>query len=114
MSVVVCVGVHVCELVCICKYVCVCLTRHTGFPKKYAQPKLRVESDTLVGVLEYGGQQIAMGAQKADIRTHTDTHKTHTHTRADTHRRTHTLIRTHTPYIHHTHTPYTHTHVYTQ
>jgi acetoacetate decarboxylase len=32
-----------------------------GFPKKYAQPKLQVASDTLTGTLHYAGQMVAMG-----------------------------------------------------
>lgn len=32
-----------------------------GFPKKYAHPKLTVESDTLTGTLSYAGQTVAMG-----------------------------------------------------
>ncbi len=32
-----------------------------GFPKKYAQPKLSVESDTLTGTLNYAGQLVSMG-----------------------------------------------------
>jgi acetoacetate decarboxylase len=32
-----------------------------GFPKKYAQPKLEVASDTLTGTLHYAGQMVAMG-----------------------------------------------------
>ncbi|HTT08463.1 MAG TPA: acetoacetate decarboxylase [Gammaproteobacteria bacterium] len=31
-----------------------------GFPKKHAQPKLTVASDTLTGTLEYAGQMVAM------------------------------------------------------
>lgn len=33
-----------------------------GFPKKYGSPTLKIERDTLVGVLEYAGQQVAMGS----------------------------------------------------
>ncbi len=32
-----------------------------GFPKKYAQPVLKVASDTLTGTLHYGGQPVAYG-----------------------------------------------------
>ncbi len=32
-----------------------------GFPKKYAQPVLQVQSDTLTGTLHYGGQPVAFG-----------------------------------------------------
>ena len=32
-----------------------------GFPKKYAQPTLCVDRDTLVGTLDYGGVRIATG-----------------------------------------------------
>lgn len=32
-----------------------------GFPKKFAQPKLAVSSDTLTGTLDYAGQLVAMG-----------------------------------------------------
>jgi acetoacetate decarboxylase len=32
-----------------------------GFPKKYANPVLKVQSDTLTGTLHYGGQLVAMG-----------------------------------------------------
>ena len=32
-----------------------------GFPKKFAQPTLCVDSDTLVGTLDYGGVRIATG-----------------------------------------------------
>jgi acetoacetate decarboxylase len=32
-----------------------------GFPKKHANPSLKIISDTLTGTLEYAGQQIAMG-----------------------------------------------------
>jgi acetoacetate decarboxylase len=32
-----------------------------GFPKKHANPKLEVVSDTLTGTLEYAGQLVAMG-----------------------------------------------------
>ncbi|MFZ0423386.1 MAG: acetoacetate decarboxylase [Xanthobacteraceae bacterium] len=32
-----------------------------GFPKKYAEPKLEVCSDTLTGTLHYAGQLVAMG-----------------------------------------------------
>ena len=32
-----------------------------GFPKKLAQPKLAVETDTLVGTLNYGSVRIATG-----------------------------------------------------
>jgi acetoacetate decarboxylase len=32
-----------------------------GFPKKHANPKLTVASDTLTGTLQYAGQQVAMG-----------------------------------------------------
>ena len=32
-----------------------------GFPKKHANPSLKVTSDTLTGVLEYAGQQVALG-----------------------------------------------------
>ncbi|MDX2102139.1 MAG: acetoacetate decarboxylase [Alphaproteobacteria bacterium] len=32
-----------------------------GFPKKFAQPKLTVASDTLTGTLHYAGQLVAMG-----------------------------------------------------
>ena len=32
-----------------------------GFPKKYADPKLEVNKDTLTGVLSYAGQMVAMG-----------------------------------------------------
>lgn len=32
-----------------------------GFPKKYAQPSLKICSDTLTGRLEYAGQQVALG-----------------------------------------------------
>lgn len=43
-----------------------------GFPKKYANPKLEVASDTLTGTLNYSGQLVAMGTMgykfvKADI-----------------------------------------------
>jgi acetoacetate decarboxylase len=33
-----------------------------GFPKKLAQPVLRVERDTLLGTLDYGGVRIATGS----------------------------------------------------
>jgi acetoacetate decarboxylase len=32
-----------------------------GFPKKLAQPRLAVETDTLVGTLNYGSVRIATG-----------------------------------------------------
>jgi acetoacetate decarboxylase len=32
-----------------------------GFPKKYAQPSLAVDKDTLVGTLDYGSQRVATG-----------------------------------------------------
>lgn len=32
-----------------------------GFPKKHANPKLIVASDTLTGTLQYAGQQVALG-----------------------------------------------------
>ncbi len=32
-----------------------------GFPKKYAQPSLRVDNDTLIGTLDYGPVRIATG-----------------------------------------------------
>jgi len=32
-----------------------------GFPKRWGQPSLRVETDTLTGTLDYGGQCVAMG-----------------------------------------------------
>ena len=32
-----------------------------GFPKKHANPSLKIVSDTLTGILEYAGQQVAMG-----------------------------------------------------
>jgi acetoacetate decarboxylase len=32
-----------------------------GFPKKYAHPKLTVNSDTITGTLHYAGQVVAMG-----------------------------------------------------
>jgi acetoacetate decarboxylase len=32
-----------------------------GFPKKHANPKLRIASDTLTGTLEYAGQLVALG-----------------------------------------------------
>ncbi len=32
-----------------------------GFPKKFAQPKLEVASDTLTGTLHYAGQMVAIG-----------------------------------------------------
>jgi acetoacetate decarboxylase len=32
-----------------------------GFPKKYAHPKMEIVKDTLTGILEYAGQQVAMG-----------------------------------------------------
>ena len=32
-----------------------------GFPKKYAQPSLAVDRDTLVGTLDYGPVRIATG-----------------------------------------------------
>jgi acetoacetate decarboxylase len=32
-----------------------------GFPKKYAQPSLTVEKDTLVGTLDYGPVRVATG-----------------------------------------------------
>ncbi|HEY9773665.1 MAG TPA: acetoacetate decarboxylase [Planktothrix sp.] len=32
-----------------------------GFPKKHANPKLSVASDTLTGTLDYAGQRVAMG-----------------------------------------------------
>ncbi len=32
-----------------------------GFPKRWGQPHLRVETDTLTGTLEYSGQTVAMG-----------------------------------------------------
>ncbi|MDJ0949697.1 MAG: acetoacetate decarboxylase [Alphaproteobacteria bacterium] len=32
-----------------------------GFPKRWGQPRLRVETDTLTGTLEYAGQVVAMG-----------------------------------------------------
>jgi acetoacetate decarboxylase len=33
-----------------------------GFPKKFANPKLEVISDTLTGTLDYAGQRVAMGS----------------------------------------------------
>ena len=33
-----------------------------GFPKKHANPSLKIISDTLTGTLEYAGQQVAMGS----------------------------------------------------
>ena len=32
-----------------------------GFPKRWGQPSLRVETDTLTGSLDYAGQTVAMG-----------------------------------------------------
>jgi acetoacetate decarboxylase len=32
-----------------------------GFPKKHANPKLRVASDTLTGTLDYAGERVALG-----------------------------------------------------
>jgi acetoacetate decarboxylase len=32
-----------------------------GFPKKHAQPKLSIASDTVTGTLDYAGQRVAMG-----------------------------------------------------
>lgn len=32
-----------------------------GFPKKYAKPMLKVDSDTLLGVLHYAGSEVARG-----------------------------------------------------
>jgi acetoacetate decarboxylase len=32
-----------------------------GFPKKYAEPKLTVETDTLTGTLHYANERVAMG-----------------------------------------------------
>ena len=32
-----------------------------GFPKRWGQPDLRVEKDTLTGTLAYAGQRVAMG-----------------------------------------------------
>ncbi len=32
-----------------------------GFPKRWGQPRLKVEMDTLTGTLEYAGQRVAMG-----------------------------------------------------
>lgn len=32
-----------------------------GFPKKHAQPKLTIASDTVTGTLDYAGQRVAMG-----------------------------------------------------
>ena len=32
-----------------------------GFPKRWGQPRLRVETDTLTGTLDYAGQTVAMG-----------------------------------------------------
>jgi acetoacetate decarboxylase len=32
-----------------------------GFPKKYAHPKLKLVKDTLTGILEYGGERVALG-----------------------------------------------------
>lgn len=32
-----------------------------GFPKRWGEPWLRVEADTLTGTLEYAGQRVAMG-----------------------------------------------------
>jgi acetoacetate decarboxylase len=32
-----------------------------GFPKKYAEPKLEIATDTLTGTLHYAGQLVAMG-----------------------------------------------------
>ena len=32
-----------------------------GFPKRWGQPKLRVETDTLTGSLDYAGQRVALG-----------------------------------------------------
>ncbi|HEX2581600.1 MAG TPA: acetoacetate decarboxylase [Dongiaceae bacterium] len=33
-----------------------------GFPKKYAHPALKVNSDTLTGTLDYAGERVAMGS----------------------------------------------------
>ena len=43
-----------------------------GFPKKYAQPKLEIATDTLTGTLHYAGQLVAMG-------TMTYKHEPHVH-----------------------------------
>lgn len=40
-----------------------------GFPKKLAQPKLTVETDTLVGTLDYGSVRIATGTMGYKHRT---------------------------------------------
>ncbi|MEO0747123.1 MAG: acetoacetate decarboxylase [Pseudomonadota bacterium] len=32
-----------------------------GFPKRWGEPRLRVEKDTLTGTLSYAGQQVALG-----------------------------------------------------
>ncbi len=40
-----------------------------GFPKKLAQPSLRVERDTLVGTLDFGGVRIATGTMGYKHRT---------------------------------------------
>ncbi len=43
-----------------------------GFPKKYAEPKLEIATDTLTGTLHYAGQIVAMG-------TMTYKHEAHVH-----------------------------------
>src|SRR3546814_1174825 len=37
-----------------------------GFPKKLAQPSLAVETDTLVGTLDYGSVRIATGTRSEE------------------------------------------------
>lgn len=41
-----------------------------GFPKKYAQPKLEVATDTLTGTLHYAGQLAAMGTMTYKHKSH--------------------------------------------
>ncbi len=35
-----------------------------GFPKKFGQPRLTVQHDTLTGVLDYAGERVAMGTMR--------------------------------------------------
>ncbi len=41
-----------------------------GFPKKYAEPKLEVATDTLTGTLHYAGQLVAMGTMAYKHESH--------------------------------------------
>ncbi len=41
-----------------------------GFPKKYAEPKLEVATDTLTGTLHYAGQFVAMGTMAYKHESH--------------------------------------------